>query len=69
MISIESLNAKIQSLPISSQEEVVEFVDDLIAGSSTNGHTKKAVAWELWANSHDNTALIYDDSREVIYED
>lgn len=67
MISTETITAKIQMLPSSSQKEVLEFVDDLLERSARSNHTEKASAWEDWANSHSENTAIIDDSREAIY--
>ncbi len=69
MISVESINDKIQMLPVSSQREVIEFIDDLLESSANGNHTQKASEWEAWAKSHSQDITILDDSREVIYED
>jgi hypothetical protein len=69
MISVEAITDKIKMLPPSSQKELMDFIDDLLDGS-TNGHGKqRASAWEDWAKSHSHNAVIIDDSREIIYED
>lgn len=67
MISTETITAKIQMLPGSSQKEVLEFVDDLLERSAKSNQTDKASAWEDWAKSHSGNAVIIDDSREAIY--
>lgn len=67
MISTETITAKIQMLPGSSQKEVLEFVDDLLERSAKSNQTEKASAWEDWAKSHSENVVIIDDSREAIY--
>lgn len=54
-------------LPISSQKEVLDFIDDLLEKSAKSSQMEKASAWEDWAKSHSNNAVIIDDSREAIY--
>ena len=56
-------------LPTSSQKEVLDFIDDLLEKSAKSNQREKASAWEDWAKSHSNNAVIIDDSREIIYED
>ena len=67
--STETINTKIQMLPISSQKEVLDFVDDLLEKSAKSSQKEKASAWEDWAKSHSQNTVIVDDSRESIYED
>ncbi|MGI8543586.1 MAG: DUF2281 domain-containing protein [Aridibacter sp.] len=67
MISTETIHNKIQMLPSSSQKEVLDFIDDLLEKSAKSNQTEKAAAWEDWAKSHLNNAVIIDDSREAIY--
>ncbi len=67
MISTETITAKIQMLPGSSQKEVLELIDDLLERSAKSNQTEKALAWEDWAKSHSENAVITDDSREAIY--
>lgn len=67
MISTETITAKIQMLPDSSQKEVLELVDELLERSAKSNHTEKASAWEDWAKSHSENAVVIDDSREAIY--
>lgn len=67
MISTETITAKIQMLPGSSQKEVLEFVDDLLKRSAKSNQKEKALAWEDWAKSHSKNAVIIADSREAIY--
>jgi len=69
MISVETLNNKIEMLPSSSRKEVLDFVDDLLERSAKSSQSEKAAAWEDWAKSHSQNAVIIDDSREIIYED
>jgi hypothetical protein len=69
MISTETINTKIQMLPVSSQKEVLDFVDDLLEKSAKSDQKEKASAWEDWANSHTQNTVIVDDSRENIYQD
>jgi hypothetical protein len=69
MISVETINTKIQMLPVSSQKEVLDFVDDLLEKSAKSDQKEKASAWEDWAKSHAQNTVIVDDSREIIYED
>ncbi len=51
----------------SSQKEVLDFVDDLLERSAKSNQMEKAAAWEDWAKSHSENAVIIDDSREAIY--
>ncbi len=67
MISTETITTKIQMLPSSSQKEVLEFVDDLLERSAKSNQMEKASAWEDWAKSHSENAVIIDDKREAIY--
>ncbi len=67
MISVETINTKIRMLPVSAQEDVIEFIDYLLEKSAKSDQTEKASAWEDWANSHSNNTVIVDDSREAIY--
>jgi Protein of unknown function (DUF2281) len=69
MISTETINAKINMLPPTSQKEVLDFIDDLLEKSAKSNQQEKAEAWENWAKSHSNNTVIIDDSREAIYED
>ena len=69
MISVETINTKIQMLPTSSQKEVLDFIDDLLEKSAKSNQTEKASAWEDWAKSHSQNTVIIDDNRENIYED
>ena len=69
MISTETINTKIQMLPSSSQQELLEFIDDLLARSVNGNQKQKALAWEDWARSHSQNVVIVDDRREIIYED
>ena len=52
MISTETINTKIQMLPVSAQKEVIDFIDDLLERSAKSNQTEKASAWEDWAKSH-----------------
>ena len=69
MISTETINTKIQMLPVSAQKEVIEFIDDLLEKWAKSNQTEKASAWEDWAKSHSNNTVIVDDSREAIYNE
>ena len=69
MISVDTINNKIQMLPSSSQKEVLDFIDDLLEKSAKSNQKEKAAAWEDWAKSHSNNTVIIDDRREAIYED
>ncbi len=69
MISTETISTKIQMLPTSSQKAVLDFIDDLLEKSAKTNQIEKSLAWEDWAKSHSQNAVIIDDSREVIYED
>ena len=69
MISVETINTKIQMLPSSSQKEVLDFIDDLLEKSAKSNQKEKAEAWEDWAKSHSQNTVIIDDSREIIYAD
>ena len=66
MISTETINTKIQMLPSSSQQELLEFIDDLLARSVNGNQKQKALAWEDWAKGHSQNVVIVDDSRESI---
>ncbi len=67
MISVETINTKIQMLTVSAQKEVIDFIDDLLEKSAKSNQTEKASAWEDWAKSHSENTAIIDDSREAIY--
>ena len=67
MISTETINTKIQMLPITSQKEVLDFIDDLLEKSAKSNQQEKSSAWEDWAKSHSQNIVIIDDSREAIY--
>ena len=67
MISVETIQNKIQMLPSSSQKEVLDFIDDLLEKSASSDQKEKATAWEDWAKSHTQNTVIIDDSREAIY--
>ncbi len=67
MISVETINTKIQMLPVSAQKEVIDFIDDLLEKSAKSNQMEKALAWEDWAKSHSENTVIIDDSREAIY--
>lgn len=77
MIAEEKLIAKINSLPPGEIDEVIDFVDFLLHknGIGENGvkagtPQERADAVEMWAKSHSiETPVIYDDRREIIYED
>ncbi|CAN5821927.1 hypothetical protein BH20ACI4_BH20ACI4_20630 [soil metagenome] len=67
MISVETINTKIQMLPVSAQKEVIDFIHDLLEKSAKSNQTEKASAWEDWAGSHSENTVIIDDTREAIY--
>lgn len=69
MISVETISEKIQMLPRSAQKDVVDYIDELLEKSGNGSQKQKALAWEDWAKSHSQTVVIFDDTREVIYED
>jgi hypothetical protein len=46
-----------------------EMLESLPSDLAENFDRKNASAWESWAKSHSQNAVISDDSREVIYED
>lgn len=69
MTSTETINAKINMLPPTSQKEVLDFIDDLLEKSAKSNQKEKASAWESWAKSHSDNTVIIDDTREAIYED
>ena len=54
-------------LPPALQEEVLDFIDDLLEKSAKSNQVEKASAWEDWANSHSENTAVVDDSREAIY--
>lgn len=59
---------KVNALPNNLQMEVLNFVETLIEKKAKNNDKEKALEWENWAKSHrDETAVIFDDSREAIY--
>jgi hypothetical protein len=68
MVTVETITEKVRMLPISSQHEVFEFVEDLLERSAKPDVFEKAAAWEKWANSHSDNATVVDDSREAIYD-
>jgi len=77
MISEDILIAKINNLPPGEIDEVIEFVDLLLNknvkaknGSKHKTPQEKADSIKLWADSLSSaTPVIYDDRREIIYED
>ena len=77
MIVSEQVTGKLQNLPVTAQEEVLDFVEFLMqkAEKRENGRenatpTQKAESIEKWAKGHSHvTQVILDDRREIIYED
>ncbi|MGE3468397.1 MAG: DUF2281 domain-containing protein [Pyrinomonadaceae bacterium] len=77
MIAEEKLIAKINNLPAAEIDEVIDFVDFLLYknGIGENGSKQKtpqerADAIKLWATGHSiETPVVFDDRREIIYED
>lgn len=77
MIAEEKLIAKINNLPPSEIDEVIDFVDFLLQknrirdnGSKQKTPQERADAIERWARSHNiETPVVFDDRREIIYED
>jgi len=77
MIAEERLIAKINNLPPGEIDEVNDFVDFLLhksgRGENDSKHRtpqEKSDSIEIWAKSHSHeTPVIYDDRREIIYED
>ena len=77
MIVSEQVTDKLQNLPVTAQEEVLDFVEFLLQkneGRKHNGQNgtavQKAESIERWAKSHrSETPVILDDRREIIYED
>ena len=69
MISVDTIKTKIQMLPSSSQQEVLDLIDDLLEKSAKSNQKEKAAAWEDWAKSHSKNTVIIEDSREAIYAD
>lgn len=69
MVTVETITEKIRMLPINSQREVFDFVDNLLEKSAKTNSAEQAAAWEDWANSHRQNTVIPDDRREIIYED
>lgn len=80
MIVTEQVTDKLRKLPIVEQEEVLDFVEFLLEKSARRNKTyeqnenlsgeQKAQAIEQWAKSHSlQTPVIFDDRREIIYED
>ncbi len=75
MILTEQVTDKLNKLPMTAQEEVLDFIDFLLQKSTRqivkqrlNG-VQKAKAIEQWAKNHSlETPVILDDSREAIYE-
>lgn len=77
MIVSEQVADKLQNLPVTAQEEVLDFVEFLLQkneGREQNGQNgtpvQKAESIERWAKSHSHeTPVILDDRREILYED
>lgn len=77
MIVSEQVTDKLQNLPVTEQEEVLDFVEFLLHKAEQretarqNGTlVQKAESVERWAKSHSpETPVILDDRREIIYED
>ncbi len=68
MVNVETITEKVRMLPVSSQNEVFEFVEDLLERSTKPNVSETAAAWQKWANSHSDNRAIVDDSREAIYD-
>ncbi|MGD9630162.1 MAG: DUF2281 domain-containing protein [Pyrinomonadaceae bacterium] len=77
MIAEQELISKINSLPPGEVAEVIDFVDFLLQkrgkdenGSNQRTQQERADSIEVWAKSHCLEApVIFDDRREIIYED
>lgn len=69
MISSETINSKIQQLPLSSQREVLDFIDALLEKSSETGQQEKASMWERWISGNSDNLAIVNDDRLSIYGD
>jgi len=77
MVITEQVADKLQNLPVTAQEEVLDFVEFLLhkADRRQNGNEsrtplQKAQSIERWAKGHSHdTPVISDDRREIIYED
>jgi Protein of unknown function (DUF2281) len=77
MTTAERINKTLQQLPVSVQEEVLDFAEFLFekTDKAANGRDsvtglQKAESIELWAKAHSlETPVILDDRREIIYED
>lgn len=76
MMVAEQVSDKLRKLPISAQEEVLDFVEFLLKKSARRDQSEnfngdeKARRIECWAKSHSpETPVILDDRREMIYED
>lgn len=67
MNSVETIYSKIQQLPLSSQGEVLDYIDELLERSAKNGNTAKSVSWVDWVESHSDNTAIVEDTREAIY--
>lgn len=68
MITVETITEKVRMLPLSSQNEVLELVEDLLKRSARQNGTDTALAWDKWAKSHKDNKAVVDDNREAIYE-
>jgi len=77
MTTAERINKRLQQLPGSIQQDVLDFVEFLFQKSKNgkNGGNdmtgaQKAESIRLWARSHSiETPVILDDRRETLYED
>lgn len=77
MIITEQVTDKLQNLPVTAQEEVLDFVEFLLQkterrenGKENGTPIQKAQSIDRWAKSHSpDTPVILDDRREIIYED
>lgn len=69
MISTETITEKFRMLPTSSQERVLELIDEMLRQSGKMDSTDNAAAWIAWTESHRETTVISDDSRATIYGD
>ena len=77
MTTADRINKTLQQLPLSVQEEVLDFAEFLFekTDKGENGRDyrtgiQKAESIERWAKGHSlETPVILDDRREIIYED
>ena len=60
MISVETINTKIQMLPTSSQKKVLGLIGDLLERPAKSNPTEKASVCEDWTKSYlQNTAVLF----------